>query len=64
MRRNQFEQLHKMEHFSHPENEYPVDSLRKLKFFLKYLIAHSKENYTPEEHLVTDKYASTWKGRD
>ena len=52
-----------MEHFSHPENEYPMDSLRKLKFFLKYLIAHSKENYTPEEHLVIDKYA-TWKGRD
>ena len=53
-----------MEHFSHPENEYPMDSLRKLKFFLKYLIAHSKENYIPEEHLVTDKYASTWKDRD
>ena len=64
MRRDQFEQLHKMEHFSDPENEYPIDSLRKLKIFLKYLIAHCKGNYTSEEHLVTDKYASIWKGRD
>ena len=53
-----------MEHFSDPENEYPMDSLRKLKIFLKYLIAHCKGNYTSEEHLVTDKYASIWKGRD
>ena len=32
-----------MVHFSDPENEDPMDSLRKLRFFLKYLIASYKE---------------------
>ena len=63
MRRDRFEQLRKMVHFSDPENEDPMDSLRKLRFFLEYFIARYKENYIPEEHLATDEYLSLWKGR-
>ena len=63
MRRDGFEQLRKMVHFSNPENEDPMDSLRKLRFFLEYLIARYKENYIPEEHLAIDEYLSLWKGR-
>ena len=63
MRRDPFEQLRKMVHISDPENENPMDSLRKLRFFLEYLIARYKENYIPEEHLAIDKYLSLWKGR-
>ena len=58
MRRDRFEQLRKMVHFSDPENEDPMDSLRKLRFFLKYLIARYKENYIPEEHFAIDAYLS------
>ena len=52
-----------MVHFSDPENEDPMDSLRKLSFFLEYLIACYKENYIPEEHLAIDEYLSLWKGQ-
>ena len=52
-----------MVHFSNPENEDPMESLRKRRFFLEYLIAHYKENYIPEEHLVIDKYLTLWKGQ-
>ena len=38
MRRDRFKQLRKMVHFSDPENEDPVDSLRKLRVFLKKII--------------------------
>ena len=63
MRRDRFEQLRKMVHFSDPENEDPMDSLRKLRFFLEYLIARYKKNFIPEEHLAIDAYLSLWKGR-
>ena len=59
MRRDRFEQLRKMVHFSDPENEGPMDSLRKLRFFLEYLIARYKENYIPEEHLAIDDNLSS-----
>ena len=63
MRRDRFEQLHKMVHFSDPENKDSMDSLRKLKFFLEYLIVRYKENDIPEEDLAIDEYLSLWKGR-
>ena len=63
MRRDQFEQLRKMVYFTDPENEDPMDSLRKLRFFLEYLIVFYKESYIPEEHLAIDEYLSLWKGR-
>ena len=63
MRRDPFEQLRKMVHISDPENENPMDSLRKLRFFLEYLIARYKENYIPEEHLAIDACLSLRKGR-
>ena len=63
MRMDRFEQLRKMENFRDPENEGPMNSLRKLRFFLEYLIARYKENYIPEEHLAIDEYLSSWKGR-
>ena len=47
MRRDRFEQLRKMVHFSDAENEDPIDCLRKLKFFPEYLNACHKENYIP-----------------
>ena len=43
MRRDQFELLGKMVNFSNPKNEDPMDSLRKWRFFLVYLIARYKE---------------------
>ena len=63
IRRDRFKQLRKMVHFSYPENEDPMVSPRKLRFFLEYLTACYKENYIPEEHLAIDKYLSLWKGR-
>ena len=63
IRREQFEQLQKMVNFSNPENEDPMDSLRKWRFFLVYLIARYKENYSPEEHLEIDKYYHSGRGR-
>ena len=62
MRRDQFELLGKMVNFSNPKNEDPMDSLRKWRFFLVYLIARYKENYSPEEHLEIDEYLSLRKG--
>ena len=62
MRRDRSEQLRKMVHFSDLENEDPMGSLRKLRFFLEYLIARYKENYIPEEHLAIDEYLSLWRG--
>ena len=47
MRRDRFDQLRKMVHFSDAENEDPIDCLRKLKFFPEYLNACHKENYIP-----------------
>ena len=63
MRRDRSEQLRKMEHFSDPENEDPMDSLRKLRFFLEYLVTRFKENYIPAVHLAIDEHLSLWKGR-
>ena len=63
MRRDRSEQLRKMVHISDPENENPMDSLRKLRVFLEYLIVRYKENYIPEERLAIDKYLSLWKDR-
>ena len=50
-----------MVHFRYPENEDPMDSLRKMTFFLEYLIARYEENYIPEEYLVIHEYLSHWK---
>ena len=50
-----------MVHFRDPENEDPMDSLRKMTFFLEYLIARYEENYIPEEYLVIHEYLSHWK---
>ena len=58
IRRDRLEQLRKMAHFRDPENEDLMDSLRKLRFFLEYVIARYKENYIPEEHLAIDEYLS------
>ena len=56
MTSNQFEQLCKILHLRDSENEDPMNSLKKLRFFLAYLIARYKESYTPEEHLLIDEY--------
>lgn len=55
MRRDLFTQLCKI-HFHDPKNENPIDSLRKLRLFLEYLIVGYEGNYTPEEHLVIEKF--------
>ena len=56
MTSDQFEQLCKILHLRDSENEDSMSSLKKLRFFLAYLIARYKENYTPEEHLLIDEY--------
>lgn len=55
MRQDLFKQLCKI-HFHDPKNENPIDSLRKLRLFLEYLIVGYEGNYTPEEHLVIEKF--------
>ena len=63
MRRDRFEQIRKMLHFSDPEAEEQNDTLRKLRFTINYLIERFKGNYIPEENIAIDEYLSLRKGR-
>ena len=55
MRRDRNKQLRKMINFANSETEDPDDSLRKLRFFLEFLIERFKANYSPEGHLAIDE---------
>ena len=63
MRRDRFEQIRKMLHFTNPLSEDPQDSLSKLNTFLDSLRETFRANYKPEKHLAVDEYLSLWKGR-
>ena len=45
MRRDRFEQIRSMVHFTDPLNEKPEDPLRKLSSFLEYLQSKFVTNY-------------------
>ena len=63
MRRDRYEQIRKMIHFSDRESEDPEDSLAKLREFIDYLLEKFHSNYTPNKNLAIDEYLSLWKGR-
>ena len=63
MRRDRFEQIRSMVHFTDPLNEKPEDPLRKLSSFLEYLQSKFVTNYIPTQHVAVDEYLSAWKGR-
>jgi len=63
MRRDRFEQIRKMIHFTDPLSENHEDSLSKLKSFLDALRTSFRANYTPSKHIAVDEYLSLWKGR-
>jgi len=63
MRRDRFEQIRKMVHFTDPLSEDPLNSLRKLDTFLNSLREKFRANYTPTKFVAVDEYLSLWKGR-
>ena len=63
MRRDRFEQIRSMIHFTDPINENPKDPLRKLSSFLEDLQKTFIQNYIPKQHVAVDEYLSPWKGR-
>ena len=63
MRRDRFEQIRLMIHFTDPLEENPEDSLRKLWSFLEELPSKFVTNYMPTQHVAVDEYLSAWKGR-
>ena len=63
MRRDRFEQIRKMVHFTDSLLEDSQDSLSKLNTFLDTLREKFRANYKPEQHLAVDEYFSLWKGR-
>ena len=62
MRRDRFEMIRSMIHFSDPLHEEPADSLRKLCSFLDELQFNFSTNYVPQQHVAVDEYLSLWKG--
>jgi len=63
MRRDRFEQIRKMIHFTCPENEDIEDPLHKLSSFIDLLQQRFQQVYTPEQNVAVDEYLSLWKGR-
>jgi len=63
MRRDRFEQIRKMVHFTDPLSEDPLNSLRKLDTFMNSLREKFIANYTPTKFVAVDEYLSLWKGR-
>lgn len=63
MRRDRFEQIRKMLHFTDPLEEDPEDNLSKLNTFLDALRNKFQTNYVPAQHVAVDEYLSLWKGR-
>ena len=63
MRRDRFEQIRKMIHFTDPLQENPEDALRKLSSFLDSLSESFARVYTPKQNVAVDEYLSLWKGR-
>ena len=63
MRRDRFEQIRSMLHFTDPLNEKPEDPIRKLSSFLEALQCKFISNYVPTQHVAVDEYLSAWKGR-
>ena len=63
MRRDRYEQLRKMIHFSDPEGEVNTDSLKKLKDLIDHLPNFYYENDTLEQNLSLDEYLPLSKGR-
>ena len=63
MRRDRFEQIRKMTHFTDPLQEDPNDCLRKLSSFLDLLSESFASLYIPEQNIAVNEYLSVWKGR-
>ncbi|XP_012565096.1 piggyBac transposable element-derived protein 4-like [Hydra vulgaris] len=63
MRRDRFESIRKMMHFTYPGNKNHDDSLCKLRSLIDSLSKCFSENYTPEQNVSVDEYLSLWKGR-
>ena len=63
MRRDRFEQIRKMLHFTDPLLEDLDDPLTKLSSFLDKVQANFKRIYTPSKNVAVDEYLSLWKGR-
>ena len=63
MRRDRFEQIRSMIHFTDPLAGDPADSLRKLSSFLNHLQHNFSSNYLPEQNIAVDEHLSLWKGR-
>ena len=62
MRRDRFEQIRKMTHFTDPLQEDPNDCLRKFSSFLDLLSESFASLYMPEQNIAVDEYLSLWKG--
>ena len=54
MRRDQFEQIREMMHFTDPLQEDPNDCLRKLPSFLDLLSESFTSVYIPEQNIAVD----------
>ena len=63
MRRDRFEQIRKMIHFTDPLQEDPEDCLRKRSSFLDVLSESFASVYKPEQNIAADEYLPLWKGR-
>ena len=63
MRRDRFEQIRTMIHFTDPLSENVKNPLRKLSSFLDNLQRSFTSNYIPKQHVAVDEYLSPWKGR-
>ena len=63
MRRDRFEQIRKMIHFTDSLQEDPNDCLRKLSSFLDLPSESFTSVYIPEQNITVDEYLSLWKGR-
>ena len=63
MRRDRFEQIRKMIHFTNPLLADPTQNLSKLDTYLNALRERYKSIYIPERDIAVDEYLSLWKGR-
>ena len=63
MRRDPFQQIRTMIHFTDLLSENPKDHLRKLSSFLEELQKKFITNYIPKQHVAVEEHLSPWNGR-